>query len=176
MSLKKSITNLLIALNLLSFLVSEPSAVFGLNHYFFNASFWWQPLSTMFIHADFNHLFMNMAMLFIFGNLIEEKVKALKFSLLYFGGGILTSILSVFLVITLFENHNLVGASGAISVLLGFYAYFDRYRRKGIFIALLLYSFAPILLGMNIAWYAHIIGFTIGFIYGFSHKKIYFSV
>ena len=169
-----SISNILIAINALIFLLITPSPIYGLNIYFYLSGFWWQPLSTMFFHADFNHLFMNMAMLFIFGNMIEKEISKTKFIFIYFGGGILTSLLSSVILITIFHNHNLIGASGAISVLLGFYAYFDIYRRKGIFIALLLYSFAPLLLGINIAWYAHIIGFTLGFTYAFSHKKIIF--
>jgi len=170
-----SISNILIAINTLIFLFITPSPMYGLNIYFYLSGLWWQPLSTMFFHADFNHLFMNMSMLFIFGNMIEKEIKKSKFIFIYFGGGILTSLLSSIILITIFHNHNLIGASGAISVLLGFYAYFDRYRRKGIFIALLLYSFAPLLLGINIAWYAHIIGFFIGFAYAFSHKKISFK-
>jgi len=167
-----SISNILIAINTLIFLSIAPSPIYGLNIYFYLSGLWWQPLSTMFFHADINHLFMNMAMLFIFGNMVEKEIGKLKFIFIYLGGGILTSLLSSVILVTIFHNHNLIGASGAISVLLGFYAFFDRYRGKGIFIALLLYSFAPLLLGINIAWYAHIIGFFIGFIYAFSHKKI----
>jgi len=169
-----SISNILISINIVIFLLIDPSPIYGLNIYFYLSGLWWQPLSTMFFHADINHLFMNMAMLFIFGNMVEKEIGRLKFILIYFGGGILTSLLSSIILITLFYNHNLIGASGAISVLLGFYAFFDRYRRKGIFIALLIYSFAPLLMGMNIAWYAHLIGFLIGYSYAFSHKKIIF--
>ena len=62
---------------------------------------------------------------------------------------------------------NLVGASGAISVLLGLVALRDRFNRKGIIIWVLLISFAPLLLGLPIAWYAHIIGFIIGWLMGY---------
>ncbi len=66
-----------------------------------------------------------------------------------------------------FERINLVGASGAISVLLGFLAYIDRYNRKGLVIVILIVSFAPLLMGVNVAWYAHLIGFGIGYLAGF---------
>jgi len=65
----------------------------------------------------------------------------------------------------------LVGASGAISVLFGWIAYVDRFNRKGIFVAILLISFAPLLLGINIAWYAHLIGFGVGFCIAFFDKR-----
>ena len=61
---------------------------------------------------------------------------------------------------------NLVGASGAISVIMGWYALKDTYQRKGIIVWILLISFAPLLLGLPVAWYAHIIGFVIGWLIG----------
>ena len=62
---------------------------------------------------------------------------------------------------------NLVGASGAISVLLGWFALKDTYQRKGIIVWVLLISFAPLLLGMPIAWYSHLIGFALGWLMGY---------
>ena len=62
---------------------------------------------------------------------------------------------------------NLIGASGAISVLLGWYALRDKYQRQGIIIWVLLISFAPLLLGLPVAWYAHLIGFAFGWLLGY---------
>jgi membrane associated rhomboid family serine protease len=59
-----------------------------------------------------------------------------------------------------------VGASGAICVLLGYIAYFDKYQRKGIITWILIISVAPVLIGLPIAWYAHFIGLAIGFLIG----------
>ena len=70
-----------------------------------------------------------------------------------------------------FNDVNMVGASGAISVLLGFLAFYDRASAKGLFIALMLMSFAPLLLGVNVAWYAHLFGFGVGFGAGFLRKR-----
>ena len=58
---------------------------------------------------------------------------------------------------------NVVGASGAICVLMGYYAYTDKSSTKGLIVAILLMSFAPIFMGINIAWYAHIFGFICGY-------------
>ncbi len=61
---------------------------------------------------------------------------------------------------------NLVGASGAISVILGYVAFFDRTQRSGIITWVLIISVAPLLIGLPIAWYAHFIGLAIGFLIG----------
>lgn len=137
---------------------------FGLNELFFLGAYW-QLLTTMFLHGSLMHLLMNMAVLYQFGMILERYLGGFKFILLYMGGGIVTSLLS--LSYLAFANVNLVGASGAICVLLGFMANLDRYNRKGLFIAVILMSFAPLLLGVNIAWYAHIFGFGIGYLFGF---------
>ena len=64
-------------------------------------------------------------------------------------------------------NHNLVGASGAISVLMGFIALVDKTQRSGIITWILIISVAPLLIGLPIAWYAHFIGLAIGLLMGF---------
>lgn len=150
------------------FYAPEFSLVFGLNALIFNGA-WWQVISTMFLHGSLMHLLMNMVVLFQFGTLIERGIGSIKFCFLYIFGGIFTSLLS--LSYLLFNNVNIVGASGAISVLLGFLSFYDRASAKGLFIALMLMSFAPLLLGANVAWYAHLFGFIVGFGAGFLRKK-----
>lgn len=100
---------------------------FGLNELFFLGAYW-QLLTTMFLHGSLMHLLMNMAVLYQFGTILERYLGSFKFMLLYIGGGIVTSLLS--LSYLAFANVNLVGASGAICVLLGFMANLDRYNRK----------------------------------------------
>ncbi|ANE35866.1 putative membrane protein (rhomboid family) [Campylobacter iguaniorum] len=167
-----AVTPILIALNaviyFLQYFIYDPfgfGMYFGLNKLFF-AGAYWQILTTMFLHGSFTHIIMNMAVLFQFGTIFERYLGGVKFLLLYMIGGVLTSLLSLSY---LFINPtvNLVGASGAICVLLGFMANLDRYSRKGLIIALLLMSFAPLLLGINIAWYAHLFGFGIGYLAGY---------
>ncbi|QQF51683.1 rhomboid family intramembrane serine protease [Campylobacter fetus subsp. venerealis] len=140
------------------------SIFFGLNELFFKGAYW-QLITTMFLHGSLMHILMNMAVLYQFGMLLERYLGSVKFLLLYIVGGVITSALS--LSYLMFANVNLVGASGAISVLLGFMANLDRYSRKGLIIAILLMSFAPLLLGINIAWYAHLFGFAIGYLAAF---------
>ncbi|EAI3224150.1 rhomboid family intramembrane serine protease, partial [Campylobacter jejuni] len=87
---------------------------------------------------------------------------------IYFIGGLLCSLLSVFYVYFDFkyfgENINVIGASGAICVLMGFYAVIDKNSTKGLIVAILLMSFVPLLMGVNVAWYGHIFGFMCGYI------------
>jgi membrane associated rhomboid family serine protease len=159
-------TSALLALNIIAFLlqhvIAYSHAYFGLNRYFLEAGFYWQPLSSMFMHGGLTHLAMNMVVLFQFGSLLERALGPKSFLKLYLLGGILASLLSFFFMYMLDLNHVLVGASGALSVLIGWIAKNDTLNRKGLIIALLLISFAPLLMGMNIAWYAHLFGFGVG--------------
>lgn len=144
---------------------SDFDIIFGLNRYLLQG-FYWQVLSTMFVHGGILHLLMNMAVLYQFGNIIEYNFGYKKYLLLYIVGGILTSAFSMVFMIIFHLNHNIVGASGAISVLIGFFAYHDKANQKGLVIFILLISIAPLMIGLNIAWYSHLIGFGLGFLVG----------
>lgn len=159
-------TPVIIVLCVLGFLFQQftkyDTVFFGLNRFFFEENFWWQPLSSMFMHGGLLHLGMNMAVLYQFGSLLENGLGVRRFLTLYLGGGVLTGILSIIFLYALGLNHVLVGASGAISVLIGLIARHDEYNRKGLIVAILVISFVPLLMGMNIAWYAHLFGFGVG--------------
>ena len=49
---------------------------------------WWQPVTHMFLHGGFGHLFFNMYALFIFGSVLERVWGTKKFLLFYFVTGI----------------------------------------------------------------------------------------
>jgi membrane associated rhomboid family serine protease len=111
---------------------------------------------------------MNMAVLFQFGILLERDLGVhLKYLLIYFGGGLLTSLISYYYIAHFAPDTNLVGASGAISVLFGWFALRVPNMRGGLIVSILLISFVPILMGINVAWYAHLIGFGIGWLAGY---------
>jgi len=164
-------TNIIILLNILMFIIqnSIPNGIvyLGLNIYFFRDTLYYQLLSNMFIHGGIAHITMNMFVLYQFGNVIEKVIGVPKYLLLYFIGGILTSIGSLAYMYFTGNWANVIGASGAICVLLGWFALKDTYQRKGIIVWILLISFAPLLLGMPIAWYAHLIGFALGWLMGY---------
>ena len=143
--------------------------------FFIDGLFVWQPATSMFMHANLAHLLMNMAVLYQFGSLLERCYGSEKFAVIYCVGGVLTSLLSFVYIYIMFKTNgtfiNLVGASGAISMLRGVLAFLDASSRKGLIIAILLMSFAPVAMGVNIAWYAHIIGFALGY-FGVKFKVI----
>ncbi|NLC27378.1 MAG: rhomboid family intramembrane serine protease [Campylobacteraceae bacterium] len=162
-------TYIFITLAIIGFLLQQltpyDTVFFGLNRFFFEKNFWWQPLTSMFMHGGLMHLGMNMVVLYQFGSLLERSLGAKRFAQLFIFGGILTSLLSIGFLYLLELNHVLVGASGAISVLIGLIAKHDEFNRKGLIVALLLISFVPLLGGMNIAWYAHLFGFGVGWLW-----------
>ena len=45
---------------------------------------WWQPLTHMFMHGGFWHIFFNMYALLIFGSVVERTIGTKKFILFYF--------------------------------------------------------------------------------------------
>lgn len=49
--------------------------------------YWWQPLTHMFMHGGFWHLFFNMYTLFIFGSVLERVWGTKKFLIFYFVTG-----------------------------------------------------------------------------------------
>lgn len=70
-----------------------------LSAYYFNSPFFkvWQPLTYMFMHAGFSHIFFNMFALFMFGPILESTLGSKKFFNFYFvaglGGFVLNTII-----------------------------------------------------------------------------------
>lgn len=163
-------SNALIALNVIIYFVtpSEYKAFLGLNVLFFAEGFYWQILTTMFMHGGLAHLALNMIVLYQFGSILERYLGSWRFALLYLVGGLACSFLSaIYVYFQTLHTHtliNVVGASGAICVLMGYYAFVDKSSTKGLIVAILLMSFVPIFMGVNVAWYAHIFGFVCGYI------------
>ena len=164
-------TNIIILITVIMYGVQNTlhngSLYLGLNIYFFKEELYYQLFSTMFTHGGIAHILMNMFVLYQFGNMIEKAIGVWKYLFLYIVGGVLTSIGSLIYMYYTGDWSNLVGASGAICVLLGWFALKDKTQRSGLIVWVLLISFAPLLLGLPIAWYAHFIGFALGWIMGF---------
>jgi len=75
-------------------------------------------VTSMFIHAGFEHIFFNMVALFLLGTSLEKKVSKGRYLLVYFLGGIIGNL--VMLIPFLYSPNTIgVGASGAISALVG---------------------------------------------------------
>lgn len=163
------VSHALIALNVIIFFITprEYNALLGLNAFCFSEGFYWQILTTMFMHGGLAHLALNMIVLYQFGTILERYLGSWRFGALYLIGGLVCSFLSaIYVYYDTIHTHtfiNVVGASGAICVLMGYYAFVDKSSTRGLIVAILLMSFVPIFMGVNIAWYAHIFGFICGY-------------
>jgi len=138
----------------------------------------WITLGTyMFMHGGFGHLAFNMLFLWIFGNNIEDRMTRSGFLLFYLLVGVLSGLA--------FELKNpgsrvsLVGASGAISGVLGAYLLLFPFARvHALFfifpvrmpaVVFLVIWFITQIAGFrgaqgNVAWISHISGFIAGIV------------
>lgn len=76
-------------------------------------------LCSMFLHADVQHLFSNMILLYFVGEIVEKHLGHIAFGVMYFFTGILGGIVSCTYDIYMGSFHSSVGASGAVFGVLG---------------------------------------------------------
>jgi len=151
-----------------------------------NIPVWFTLITSMFMHGGFAHLGGNMLYLWIFGDNIENRLGHLRYFFFYFIVGIIASLTHVFAEAAL--GHNMLvpslGASGAISGVLGAYVLLYPTRRVNVFFGFFLLAVpAVIVLGLwivfqvlngmgtlggqeagSVAYAAHIGGFFAGLI------------
>ena len=72
-------------------------------------------LTSMFLHLNINHLIGNMIFLWVFGNVLNDRLGHVSYFLFYIAGGIVAGL--GYLVLT--PNAPVLGASGAISAVAG---------------------------------------------------------
>ncbi len=138
----------------------------------------WTIVTSLFVHAGFGHIMVNMLTLYFFGTFLSGLIGDRKFLLVYFGGGILGSILYLLLGPS---SIPAVGASGAIFALGGSLVMLRPQVRVLVFFIipaplwaaviggfLILFFAAPLL---NIAWQAHLGGLVFGLIAGYFFRK-----
>ncbi|MET8979732.1 rhomboid family intramembrane serine protease [Streptomyces sp. NPDC004539] len=144
------------------------------------------PLTALFVHGGWVHLLGNMLFLYVFGAMTEERMGRVEFTLFYLGCGCLA--LLGYAAANASSAQSLVGASGAISAVLGAFLYlFPRARVTSLlpflfflplrFPAWLVLPFWAALqwiaagqatAGPGVAYLAHVIGFTLGFLYAWA--------
>jgi membrane associated rhomboid family serine protease len=173
--IKIDLMYIVIATSILFFImqnfINNSQLIFGINALFLQHSFYFQPLTSIFIHGGILHLAMNMVVLFQFWTILKNYIPSTTLFLIFIIGGMIVSLLS-FAYIYMFDTRGtVVGASGAISIFIGIMAYIDEDRRKGFLLFILIISFAPMLFGVNIAWYAHLFGFGIGFLWAYIKQR-----
>ncbi|MFJ3333471.1 rhomboid family intramembrane serine protease [Streptomyces sp. NPDC086766] len=139
------------------------------------------PATALFVHGSWVHLLGNMLFLYVFGTMTEERMGRLQFTLFYVGCGYLA--LLGYAAANAASGQTLVGASGAISAVLGAFLYlFPRARVTSLFPFLF---FLPLRFpawvvlpfwaalqwmaagrtaqGPQVAYLAHLVGFGLGF-------------
>ncbi|HUH15970.1 MAG TPA: rhomboid family intramembrane serine protease [Gaiellaceae bacterium] len=82
-------------------------------------------LTSMFMHGSWAHLLGNMLFLWIFGNNVEDALGRLRYLLFYLAGGFAATALQTFVTLGWGSGQDAtipnVGASGAVSAVLGAY-------------------------------------------------------
>lgn len=147
---------------------------------------WWDlaalsVLSALFVHASWLHLLGNLAYLWVFGLKVEQSLGPFGMLLIFLLGGALANVI-VALRLPQLETP-IIGASGAVSAVVGAYLGLFPRRRIGLFLPLgvylqfarvpallvigswftlqLLYTaFGPI--NAAVAWWTHLAGFALG--------------
>src|SRR5215470_10674729 len=126
---------------------------------------YWRLVSYGFLHANPIHLFANMLCLVLWGGLLERRVGALYFTVIYLCGLVFGGIISS---ITHPGSYLAVGASGAISAVLGALLCLRILGKIG-----LPWNFFVVNIGLNVMiavsasrvdWQAHFGGFVAGII------------
>jgi len=142
------ITRILVLVNTLVFLAvlffgREKSSLLGLLPFYGNTAFGepWRLITHQFMHASFLHLLFNMVYLYYVGRVVEDRIGSLRMLLLYLLAGIFAALFQITLSDWAIMERPMLGASGAISGLMGvfcilmpwtdmklFYAYCVIYR------------------------------------------------
>jgi len=139
----------------------------------------WRFLTSIFLHANFAHLFYNMLALFFFGLYLERLVTQKIYLTIFFISGIFGNIL--FLLTTFNPSIPAVGASGAIYGIIGalaalrpfaiVYVYFTPMPLIVMAFIWALISFIGIFVPSGIAHAAHLSGLITGYLIGYFLKK-----
>ena len=142
---------------------------------------WLSSITATFVHGGWLHLLGNMLFLWVFGNNVEDRFGRLRFLLFYLGVGVLSTY--AFALTGPDSQQPLVGASGAISGVLGAYLLlFPRARVVSLvsflfflplplpawlvlglyFVLQAFYASGAGLAGGEVAYLVHVVGFLLG--------------
>ncbi len=141
----------------------------------------WTLFSSIFVHVSWLHLLGNLVYLWVFGVAVERRLGALGLLAVYAVGGALAMGVLAFSAPSL--STPVIGASGAVSAVVGAYLGLFPTRRIGLYLPLGLYlQFArvPALVVIGswftlqllytvfgpmegpVAWWTHVVGFAVG--------------
>jgi len=179
-----SLSSPLLQQALIDVLGMQPQAIAELIHS--DTRSWWNypaitAITAVFLHANWLHLAGNLAYLWVFGLPLESRLGSLPLLFIFIAGGTLANI-TVALSLDQLETP-IIGASGAVSAVVGCYLGLLPSRQIGLFLPLGLYlQFAqvPSLLVIGswftlqllytvfgpinaaVAWWNHLAGFALG--------------
>jgi rhomboid protease GluP len=131
-------------------------------------------ITSVFLHADIDHIFGNMIILFLAGQFVEKILGHTRFLILYIFSGIGGSLVSLYFQYTAGDLYTSLGASGAVFGVLGALLVFVILRRPEVkemtVPRVAFYLFYSIYLGFrstNIDNYAHVGGLLVGAVLAF---------
>jgi len=147
----------------------------------------WTFLTSMFMHAGFMHLLVNMISLMFIGNFVEKLIGKKRFLGLYFAGGLFAGLFFVGIAVLTGTDLNVyaVGASGAIMALGGLLAVLTPKLPVLVFFVIPMPMWAAmgvlmfglwalsLSFGLPIGNTAHLGGLLVGLGYGFYLRKKY---
>jgi len=159
-------------------------------------SAWWDfsiltIITSIFIHANWLHMVGNLAYLWVFGMPLEQRMGSFGLAAVFLLGGALANVIVTLRVPQL--DTPIIGASGAVSAVVGAYLGLIPRRRIGLFLPLGLYlqfarvsallvigswftlqlvytAFGPI--NAAVAWWTHVAGFALGLSLALAIKAI----
>ena len=173
--------------NLLQFIALQPQAILA-------GRYWWTFLTSMFMHAGFLHLFVNMFSLLSIGALVERLLGRKRYLWFYLFSGLFAGLF--FVLVSFVFQHDLsayaVGASGALFALIGFLMMVTpnlpvfillipvpikmKYAAPAMLLLLWIISLSPVLFGgqqIPIGNTAHLGGLLAGVFYGLYMQRKY---
>jgi membrane associated rhomboid family serine protease len=146
-------------------------------------------LTSMFMHGSWMHLLGNMLFLWIFGNNVEDALGRMRFLVFYLLGGVAATVLQTFVTLMWASDAEAaipnVGASGAVSAVLGAYLLLLPSARVLVVIFFILREIPAVFFlgfwflfqlwsggaeltnpdeGGGVAFFAHVGGFAFGFL------------
>jgi len=130
---------------------------------------YWQLFTSLFVHVDLLHLFVNMLFLLIFGIRAEDLFSKKEFFFIYFASGLSGNLLTLLM-------PPLTRSAGASGAIFGMFSANAIYLGKTLgqsIMGALMYSFFLLILsaGVNVNLLAHFGGLATGLVIGYTLAK-----
>jgi rhomboid protease GluP len=139
------------------------------NLYVVKNGWYWQLLTSMFVHVNVIHIFGNMFFFLIFGLRAEEFFSPEEFFFIYFTAGLSGNLLTLLMPLNIVS----AGASGAIFGIFGASVIYMRKTFGQSIMSALIYSFFLLMItaGMDVNIFAHFGGLVAGLMIGYVLAK-----